>query len=150
MTAARAPNPWLEEAYKFGKLNDSFVPLSPRENPMSWTAWRDYFRWLNWAPSWFIEVERLHALDRSSDKTWTAPVDHPDKFAPRFTQAKGPPPVFPLTQSKPQYGPRQGHIEGLRAQGRLSFGSKDIDGAKRNWFARLTMDEAKRNLGMTE
>lgn len=131
---ARKPNPWLEEALKFGRANDSFEALDPRANPKSWAAWRDYFRWLNWAPRWFLEVERQHDANPTSTATWTAPIDHPSKFTLKFTPAKGLRPIFPLIQIKlsddqttPQE--RAEHVARLRAQGRLSFG---LPGSKFN------------------
>jgi hypothetical protein len=129
---ARKPNPWLEDALKFGRAHDGFTALDPRTNPKSWTAWRDYFRWLNWVPAWFIEVERQHCIDRASPATWTAPVDHPDKFTPKFTQCKGPPPEFPMTRVRPavfETKERIEHVKELRARGALSFG---LPGSKFN------------------
>jgi hypothetical protein len=148
---ARQPNLWLEDAMKFGKTNDSFVALSPRENPISWAAWRDYFRWLNWAPHWFLEVERFHVIDKGSDKTWTAPCDHPDKFKCQFKQSSGPPPVFPLTAPKPIFaGQRVGHIEELRARGLLTFDQQVDKTDRRSWFQKLSYEAAKRNLEIFE
>lgn len=81
------PNPWLDAAREFGLANDSFVALDPRTNPKSWAAWREYFRWLSWTPFWFAEVERLHEVSAESKASWTAPIDHPDKFTCQFRPA---------------------------------------------------------------
>jgi hypothetical protein len=100
MSSPRPPNPWLEAAFEFGRAKKSFVAIDPRTNPKSWSAWRDYFRWLNWAPFWFLEVERKHDQDRESSATWTAPIEHPDSFTVAFKPVHGHPPRFPLTVPK--------------------------------------------------
>ena len=153
MTATRKPNDWLEQACEFGKAHESFVALSPRLNPKSWEAWRNYFRWLNWAPYWFVEVERKHNESRDATASWTAPCDHPDQFTVDFQPVHGPPPVFPMTiptsvLALPAHE-RIAHIKRMRDQGRLTFHSPEVD-LRKPWFQTLTPAAAQANLDRLE
>ena len=146
------PDAWHAAALEFGKLDDTFVALSPRTNPVSWQAWRNYFRWMNWAPSIFLEAEREHAEFReTATKTWTAPVDHPDKFTVRFEPAKADTPVFPLENVRDprEYQmtlpERQAVIAKLRAAGKMTF---DTEKHERDvpWFQRMSKSAAEETL----
>lgn len=145
MSSARKPCPWHTEALKFAQVGKTFVALSPRENPKAWAAWRDYFRWLNWAPFWFIEVERKHDEDRGSPTSWTAPIDHPDRFTVRFEPVKGPPPMFPLTMTKRSGppGPAPGHIQRMRERGALTFKSAGESKQDKHWFRDMPQSAAQ-------
>lgn len=146
------PDAWHAAALEFGKLNDTFVALSPRANPVSWQAWRNYFRWMNWAPYWFVQVEREHAeYPEQSNKTWTAPIDHPDKFTVRFEPAKTSTPVFPLENVRDPRDyqltapERAAVIDKLRAAGKLAF---DHERHQREvpWLEQLSKSAAEETL----
>jgi hypothetical protein len=142
-----APNPWLNAAAEFGKLNDSFVALNPRTNPKSWEAWRNYFRWLDWVPYWFIEVERLHESNPESAASWTAPIDHPDKFTDRFAPAKNPlAPRFPLEHVKVAQEMRCS-LNGLRARHGPNWGLKTVNEAINS---KLVEEQQRRSKEQTE
>lgn len=149
MTAARKPCAWHAAALEFGQKNKSFMAIDPRSNPKAWSAWRDYFRWLNWAPHWFVQVERLHDEKHDSEASWTAPIDHPDKFTLTFQPMKGPPPVFPLTIAKPPIGALAGHVDRLRAEGKLTYDDPERD-LRKPWWQRLTRSSAQANLDRLE
>lgn len=94
---------WHTPAAKFAKEHDSSVAIDPRSNPKTWEAWRNYFRWLNWAPWSFIEVERCysHSIGNSRCQAWTAPARHPDEFGVSFRPLVGVMrPVFPLERQR--------------------------------------------------
>lgn len=143
---------WHAKALEFGKVGDKFIDLRPNETPQSWTAWRDYFKWLNWAPYWFLEVERMHLVDPACTKTWTAPCDNPDEFKVRFRPRPGSAPEFPL-QSKARPGDyiltteqRQSYIKQMRGKGHLSFGGGERRESDKSWFQRMSRRQADQYL----
>lgn len=100
MTASRKDCEWHKAALKWGQQHDSFEAFDPRTNPGTWAKWRNYFRAMNWAPYWFLEVERLHDMDPTSHKSWTAPTRNPDDLKVSFKIVAGPRVVFPLEETK--------------------------------------------------
>ena len=100
MTAAKKPCPWHKEALAFGQQKNTWDMINPHKNPATWAKWRDYFRWLNWAPYWFLEVERQHDINPDCQKSWTAPITDPDDFKINFKPAHGPTPRFPMEETK--------------------------------------------------
>lgn len=83
------PHPWWDKAIAFAKAHESWCAIefgSPEHQ-----AWRDYFNWLNWAPSTL--------RDLAENRSWTAPTRWPNDFTVSFQpapQARGEPLVLPL------------------------------------------------------